>query len=303
MRRMCEGRYELLHTLAFKADADVFLARAKEKRKGEQICVVKRIHTCTDEAKVLRQVHRDPFLVSSSRTISNDVVTLVEMDYFECGTLVNLFTLKRGLEETQMRFYAAELTLAIAALHRKNILHLDIKPSNVMVEKTGHVFLGDFGCSCKKTANGPVQQIKCGTIGYQSPENMQYESADELTDWWGLGVVCCEMLTTRRPFAPETYDEYTVQQAILYDSPELPTNASQECQAFLSRLLSKDNSDRLGSKGWNEVMGHPFFEGLDWDAVKSKSVQPPITPIPLPLPRAVQDKLHPSTSQGSCAIS
>lgn len=57
----------------------MFLARAKEHRNGEQLCVVKRIHTCTEEAKILRQVNRDPFLVNSTRTISNDVVTLVEM--------------------------------------------------------------------------------------------------------------------------------------------------------------------------------------------------------------------------------
>ena len=58
----------------------------------------------------------------------------------------------------------------------------------------------------------------------------------------------------------------------------MPDNISEELKDLLEKLLNKDPNQRLGLKGANEIKAHPFFEGLDWQAVYNKQVTPPYIP-------------------------
>ena len=88
-----------------------------------------------------------------------------------------------------------EIADAIAYLHRRNILHLDIKMNNIMLQKDGRIKVIDMGVASRM---GDVSMA--GTYGYMPPEQILHKPCTRSTDVFALGVVLYEMLTAHRPF-------------------------------------------------------------------------------------------------------
>lgn len=89
--------------------------------------------------------------------------------------------------------------------HENGVLHLDIKPDNILVEPSGAVKVSDFGVSELADATG-FGQACGGTIGYMPPEQMLGEDLDQRADAFALAATVYEMLTGERPFAAKTLD-------------------------------------------------------------------------------------------------
>jgi eukaryotic-like serine/threonine-protein kinase len=96
---------------------------------------------------------------------------------------------------------ARQVAAALAAAHRRGIVHRDINPSNIMVTPDGTVKILDFGIAMVRDRSGAMPGGTAGTIAYMSPEHTRGESLDGRADLWSLGVMIHEMLTGRRPFA------------------------------------------------------------------------------------------------------
>ena len=100
---------------------------------------------------------------------------------------------------------AAAAARALAAAHRRGLIHRDVKPANILVGRDGRVRLADFGIAralttSRVTAPGTV----LGSIPYLSPEQARGEEASAAGDIFSLGVVLYEMLTGRLPWAADT---------------------------------------------------------------------------------------------------
>ncbi len=98
-------------------------------------------------------------------------------------------------------------------------------------------------------------------------------------DWWSYGTLIFEMLVGIPPFYSENVQE--MYDKILNSDLVLPEQfMSTETMDLLARLLERDPKKRLGSgpTGWLEIKNHPFFDGLDWDALYHKRIPAPFKP-------------------------
>ena len=98
------------------------------------------------------------------------------------------------------------LASALAFAHENGVLHLDIKPANIMVDRTGTVKLADFGMASLASAAG-YGGARGGTVGYMPPEQIDGDYVDERTDIFSLAVVVWQALTGRCPFAAATAEK------------------------------------------------------------------------------------------------
>ena len=98
-------------------------------------------------------------------------------------------------------------------------------------------------------------------------------------DWWAFGIILFQMTYNQSPFRGEDEDE--IYDVILSEEPPLfPAKVSDDAEDLIRKLLIRQPTQRLGyEKGAVEVMHHPFFQGVDWDALYKKQVVPPFVPV------------------------
>jgi len=188
---------------------------------------------------------------------AEDVLFFV-MQYVE-GKTLKKFIGGRALAVDQTLEFSLELADALAEAHHRNVLHRDIKSSNIMLNERNQVKILDFGLAKLIQAAEPKpdsdgqQAIELtqvgtpfGTASYMSPEQARGDSADARSDIFSLGVVMYEMATGRLPFKGKT--SIDVMHAVIHDEPQ-PINESMPArfQQIISKALAKDASARYQS--------------------------------------------------------
>ena len=125
------------------------------------------------------------------------------MPFISGGELDRIFIKQRRLVEPEVKFYIAQIVIAVGKLHEKGIVHRDLKLSNILVDATGYVKIIDFGLA-KQLNDDDFTSSFAGTIKYLSPEALMSQGANKAVDWWALGVILFEMMFGDSPFRGES---------------------------------------------------------------------------------------------------
>jgi eukaryotic-like serine/threonine-protein kinase len=178
---------------------------------------------------------------------SADGRTFIVMAFYEGESLSH--KIRRGPLRVQEAIdIAIQMARGLEEAHLRQIVHRDVKPSNVMLTKQGVAKIVDFGLA--RAANS--QSISetgglTGTVNYMSPEQALGNPIDQRTDLWALGVVFAEMLTGQNPFYRDSVP--SVVMAILHEPPRTMEGVPEELQQIVYRALSKDPTQRYQNCG------------------------------------------------------
>ena len=223
-----------------------------------------------------------PFLWGMDYVFQNDLRLYFVMPFVRGGELYKHFLSWKRFPEQQVKFYAAQIALAIGYLHSKNICHRDMKLENILIDETGYLKLIDFGLA-KILKDSELSQSFCGTPEYLAPEMVAQKGHDKTVDWWALGVLIYEMLIGVTPFYNRSRNLMLmkIQQSkiIFPNKKKYKIDYSDEVQDIIWKLLNKNKSKRLGAVGdYEEVLSHPWFSDMKEEDLLERRIKPPFKP-------------------------
>ncbi|TSM68901.1 Myosin light chain kinase, smooth muscle [Bagarius yarrelli] len=164
------------------------------------------------------------------------------------------------LSEREVIKYMLQIIDGVGFIHKKGIVHLDLKPENIMcVNKTGSkIKLIDFGLA-RRLENAGSLKVLFGTPEFVAPEVINYEAISYTTDMWSIGVICYILVSGLSPFMGDNETETlsNVTSATWDFEDEAFDEISDEAKDFISNLLKKDMKVRLTCE---QCFQHPWLK-------------------------------------------
>nr|XP_012594119.1 ribosomal protein S6 kinase alpha-6 isoform X7 [Microcebus murinus]XP_012594120.1 ribosomal protein S6 kinase alpha-6 isoform X7 [Microcebus murinus] len=227
------------------------------------------------ERDILVEVNH-PFIVKLHYAFQTEGKLYLILDFLRGGDVFTRLSKEVLFTEEDVKFYLAELALALDHLHRLGIVYRDLKPENILLDEIGHIKLTDFGLSKESVDQEKKAYSFCGTVEYMAPEVVNRRGHSQSADWWSYGVLMFEMLTGTLPFQGKDRNE--TMNMILKAKLGMPQFLSPEAQSLLRMLFKRNPANRLGSEGVEEIKRHLFFANIDWNKLYKREVQPPFKP-------------------------
>ncbi|KAM9154269.1 ribosomal protein S6 kinase alpha-2 [Pangshura tecta] len=281
------SQFELLKVLGQGSYGKVFLVRKIKGSDAGQLYAMKVLKKATLKVRdrVRSKMERDilaevnhPFIVKLHYAFQTEGKLYLILDFLRGGDLFTRLSKEVMFTEEDVKFYLAELALALDHLHSLGIIYRDLKPENILLDEEGHIKITDFGLSKEAIDHDKRAYSFCGTIEYMAPEVVNRRGHTQSADWWSFGVLMFEMLTGSLPFQGK--DRKETMALILKAKLGMPQFLSIEAQSLLRALFKRNPSNRLGAglDGVEEIKRHLFFVTIDWNKLYRKEIKPPFKP-------------------------
>uniref|UniRef100_A0A674F7V8 Ribosomal protein S6 kinase n=1 Tax=Salmo trutta TaxID=8032 RepID=A0A674F7V8_SALTR len=300
------SQFELLKVLGQGSYGKVFLVRKIKGSDRGQLYAMKVLRKATLKVRdrVRSKMERDilaevnhPFIVKLHYAFQTEGKLYLILDFLRGGDLFtrlskevshHLMCAMNSLSkhfitdvmftEEDVKFYLAELALALDHLHSLGIIYRDLKPENILLDEEGHIKITDFGLSKEAIDHDKRAYSFCGTIEYMAPEVVNRRGHTHSADWWSFGVLMFEMLTGSLPFQGK--DRKETMALILKAKLGMPQFLSPEVQSLIRALFKRNPTNRLGAgpDGVEEIKKHNFFGNIDWNKLYRREIKPPFKP-------------------------
>uniref|UniRef100_A0A8C2E128 non-specific serine/threonine protein kinase n=1 Tax=Cyprinus carpio TaxID=7962 RepID=A0A8C2E128_CYPCA len=279
------SQFELLKVLGQGSFGKVFLVRKLMGPDAGQLYAMKVLKKASLKVRdrVRTKMERDilvevnhPFIVKLHYAFQTEGKLYLILDFLRGGDVFTRLSKEVMFTEEDVKFYLAELALALDHLHNLGIVYRDLKPEKY--DRCAAVPFPDFGLSKESVDQDKKAYSFCGTVEYMAPEVVNRRGHTQSADWWSLGVLMFEMLTGTLPFQGKDRNE--TMNMILKAKLGMPQFLSLEAQSLLRMLFKRNPSNRLGAgpDGVEEIKRHTFFSTIDWNKLYRRELQPPFKP-------------------------
>jgi len=210
------------------------------------------------EVEVLSKLHH-PFINQILDSFETDTHFFIVMEYV-CGDLLSFIRKRNKLNEPSAKIIFKQIIEGLKYIHKKKIIHRDIKLDNILIDLSNTIKICDFGVS-RKIEKGNIIYERCGTPAYIAPEiyaKIGYEGFK--CDIWSAGVTLYYILSGTLPFKGSNIQE--LEKAILRGEFERIRNVSDEANDIIEGMLRIDPEKRLSI---DEILKHPWLNKVNSD--------------------------------------
>lgn len=303
-----DGRYEIIKEIGVGGMAKVY--KAKDKLLGRYVAIkilkdqyaeddefLKKFNNEAQSAARLTHINIVNVYDIGKDMLNGKLIQYIVMEYVEGETLKDLINREKVLENHDIIDYSTQIAQALKSAHDSGIVHRDIKPQNILIDKYGLCKVTDFGIA-RVSSNATITYTSSilGTVHYISPEQAKGKIVDLKSDLYSLGAVMYEMATGKVPFDADNSVGIAVMH--IQDDPipprELNPNLSKHLNYIIMKLLKKDPTERFQNAS-------ELIEALDDESlVKGEDTFEDTARIPIVVPK--KETYHESIDEDREAV-
>lgn len=279
------GRYRLVRPLGRGGMAEVYLGHDEVLDRDVAVKIL--LAKLLPDARFLERFRREaraaaalshPNIVAVHDTGDEGGAPFIVMECVRGRSLDTL--LPGGVGRDQALEICAEVCAALAYAHAHGIVHLDIKPGNILIAADGGVKVTDFGIARAAGSDTATTTSVLGTASYLSPEQARSGPVDGRSDLYSLGIVLYELATGRVPFRGGTPLQVALQHVSAQPQPpsEL-TELDPAFEALVLKALAKDPDERHQSAHELRAELLALLRGPDVAADRAAGLAAPTGPV------------------------
>ena len=254
-----DNRYEIIQQIGVGGMAKVYKAKDRLLDRFVAIKVLKEQYAEDDEflkkfnneaqsAAKLNHINIVNVYDIGQDLFEGKKIYYIVMEYVEGETLKDLIDSEGQLSNHDIIDYSVQIAQALKSAHNSGIIHRDIKPQNILIDKYGLAKVTDFGIA-RVSSNATITYTSSilGTVHYISPEQAKGKIVDEKSDLYSLGAVMYEMATGKVPFDADNSVGIAVMhiQDKAKPAKELNPNLSDHLNYIIMKLLEKEPANRF----------------------------------------------------------
>jgi len=254
VRKELDEEYEILDELGRGGMAIVF--KAKEKQLDREVAIKVLPFSLAFDKEFVERFQREartsaklehPNIIPIYRVGKSGRVIYFVMKFLRGKPLSSILGQRGSLPPGEIRKILAEVARALAYAHKKEIVHRDIKPDNIMFDEHGHAVVTDFGIA-KAASGGKLTGtgMSIGTPHYMSPEQAKAQPLDGRSDLYSLGVVAFQCLTGGVPFDGE--DSFSIGYKHIMEEipmPALENPEKRQLFEIIRKMMAKLPAQRF----------------------------------------------------------